>query len=110
MPSNIAIHDSTTGLQVDTAWNLDTAISMVNEGYVARVVSLEDSYRTVADAQTYLDDERARYVDCWTQTADEPEDDNEPFDDGEPPHVGHRSQLSGAWYCDTCDSPYCELA
>jgi hypothetical protein len=26
------------------------------------------------------------------------------------PHVGHRSHFTGAWYCDTCDSPYCELA
>jgi hypothetical protein len=25
-------------------------------------------------------------------------------------HVGHRSSLSGSWYCDTCDSPYCNLA
>lgn len=25
-------------------------------------------------------------------------------------HVGHRSHFTGAWYCDTCDSPYCELA
>lgn len=26
------------------------------------------------------------------------------------PHVGHRSHFTGAWYCDTCDSPYCDLA
>lgn len=26
------------------------------------------------------------------------------------PHVGHRAPFTGAWYCDTCDSPYCELA
>lgn len=26
------------------------------------------------------------------------------------PHRGHRARFSGAWYCDTCDSPYCELA
>jgi hypothetical protein len=25
------------------------------------------------------------------------------------PHEGHFS-LWGSWYCDTCDSPYCELA
>jgi hypothetical protein len=25
-------------------------------------------------------------------------------------HKGHFSQLGGAWWCDTCDSPYCELA
>jgi len=25
-------------------------------------------------------------------------------------HVGHRAHLTGAWYCDTCDSPYCDLA
>lgn len=27
----------------------------------------------------------------------------------EPPHKGHWSRF-GAWWCDTCDSPYCELA
>lgn len=26
------------------------------------------------------------------------------------PHVGHYSRLGGAWWCDTCDSPYCDLA
>lgn len=25
-------------------------------------------------------------------------------------HEGHRSRLTGAWYCDTCNSPYCDLA
>lgn len=28
----------------------------------------------------------------------------------EAPHVGHRAHFTGAWYCDTCDSPYCDLA
>ncbi len=28
----------------------------------------------------------------------------------EPPHTGHFSRLGGTWWCDTCDSPYCELA
>jgi len=27
----------------------------------------------------------------------------------EPPHEGHYGHFTGAWYCDTCDSPYCEL-
>jgi hypothetical protein len=26
------------------------------------------------------------------------------------PHTGHYSHISGTWWCDTCDSPYCELA
>ena len=26
------------------------------------------------------------------------------------PHEGHVSRFTGAWYCDTCDSPYCERA
>lgn len=26
------------------------------------------------------------------------------------PHVGHFSRLGGTWWCDTCDSPYCDLA
>lgn len=26
------------------------------------------------------------------------------------PHVGHFSRLGGTWWCDTCNSPYCELA
>ena len=26
------------------------------------------------------------------------------------PHVGHRTRFTGAWYCDTCESPYCDLA
>lgn len=30
--------------------------------------------------------------------------------DDEPPHVGHWSRLGGQWWCDTCNSPYCELA
>jgi len=25
-------------------------------------------------------------------------------------HQGHFSRLAGNWYCDTCDSPYCDLA
>jgi NMD protein affecting ribosome stability and mRNA decay len=28
----------------------------------------------------------------------------------EPAHVGHYAHFTGAWYCDTCNSPYCELA
>lgn len=28
----------------------------------------------------------------------------------QPQHVGHFSHLGGTWYCDTCESPYCELA
>jgi hypothetical protein len=30
-------------------------------------------------------------------------------EDGEQ-HVGHVVRFSGTWYCDTCDSPYCDLA
>lgn len=30
--------------------------------------------------------------------------------DDEAPHVGHFSRLGGTWWCDTCNSPYCELA
>lgn len=30
--------------------------------------------------------------------------------EGLPPHEGHVSHFTGAWYCDTCDSPYCERA
>ena len=26
------------------------------------------------------------------------------------PHTGHYSRLGGTWWCDTCNSPYCELA
>jgi hypothetical protein len=26
------------------------------------------------------------------------------------PHVGHFSRLGGTWFCDTCNSPLCELA
>lgn len=26
------------------------------------------------------------------------------------PHEGHMPRFGGGWYCDTCDSPYCELA
>jgi hypothetical protein len=29
---------------------------------------------------------------------------------GEPFHTGHFSRLGGTWWCDTCDSPYCDLA
>lgn len=25
-------------------------------------------------------------------------------------HVGHLSRLGGTWWCDTCNSPYCENA
>ena len=27
-----------------------------------------------------------------------------------PPHRGHFSHLGGTWWCDTCNSPYCDLA
>lgn len=30
--------------------------------------------------------------------------------DDETPHVGHFSRLGGTWWCDTCNSPYCDLA
>jgi len=33
-------------------------------------------------------------------------DDDEPVE----PHVGHWSRWGGAWWCDTCNSPYCDLA
>lgn len=26
------------------------------------------------------------------------------------PHTGHYSRIGGTYWCDTCDSPYCELA
>lgn len=26
-----------------------------------------------------------------------------------PVHAGHFSTLGGAWWCDTCKSPYCDL-
>lgn len=26
------------------------------------------------------------------------------------PHTGHFSRLGGVWWCDTCNSPYCDLA
>lgn len=25
-------------------------------------------------------------------------------------HVGHFSRFGGTWWCDTCDSAYCDLA
>lgn len=28
----------------------------------------------------------------------------------EPPHLGHFTRLTGDWFCDTCNSPYCDLA
>lgn len=31
-------------------------------------------------------------------------------ENGEPIHVGHFSRLGGTWWCDTCNSPYCDLA
>jgi len=27
----------------------------------------------------------------------------------EPPHVGHAAHFTGAWWCDTCNSPLCNL-
>jgi hypothetical protein len=30
--------------------------------------------------------------------------------DADNSHTGHWSKLSGTYWCDTCDSPYCELA
>lgn len=30
--------------------------------------------------------------------------------DVQAPHVGHFSHIGGTWWCDTCNSPYCELA
>jgi len=31
-------------------------------------------------------------------------------DTADAPHVGHWSQLGGTYWCDTCNSPYCDLA
>jgi hypothetical protein len=30
--------------------------------------------------------------------------------DPDAPHAGHFSRLGGTWWCDTCNSPYCENA
>lgn len=32
------------------------------------------------------------------------------IEDVTPAHVGHFSRLGGTWWCDTCNSPYCDLA
>ncbi len=37
------------------------------------------------------------------------DEDDEVVDD-ETPHEGHYSRLGGTWWCDTCNSPYCDLA
>lgn len=37
--------------------------------------------------------------------------DTDPFDVASPEaHVGHYSRLGGTYWCDTCNSPYCDLA
>ena len=41
-------------------------------------------------------------------TTDADADDELDYDG--PPHEGHYSRLGGTWWCDTCDSPYCDLA
>lgn len=33
-----------------------------------------------------------------------------PTDDEATPHTGHFSRIGGTWWCDTCNSPYCDLA
>jgi hypothetical protein len=33
-----------------------------------------------------------------------------PVDEPDERHFGHTSRLTGAWFCDTCNSPYCDLA
>lgn len=35
---------------------------------------------------------------------------DESDDDDDTPHVGHFSRLGGTWWCDTCNSPYCDRA
>lgn len=47
----------------------------------------------------------------------EVDDDTVPIVDGDepgeyvyPPHMGHWSRLGGTWWCDTCNSPYCDRA
>ena len=37
--------------------------------------------------------------------------DVEPIDESDrEPHIGHYSRLGGTYWCDTCDSPYCDQA
>lgn len=44
------------------------------------------------------------WEDAWAKiVAAEEESDDEP-------HVGHFSRLGGTWWCDTCNSPYCDNA
>lgn len=38
------------------------------------------------------------------------DDPNPPQEDEPTPHVGHFSRLGGTWWCDTCNSPYCDEA
>jgi hypothetical protein len=46
----------------------------------------------------------------WLEWANDAHDSLYARRNGEAPHRGHYSQLGGTWWCDTCDSPYCELA
>lgn len=31
------------------------------------------------------------------------------YEQSQAPHEGHYSRLGGTWWCDTCDSPVCDL-
>ena len=59
-------------------------------------------------AETWHHSDHAAILARWDETvaAYDPAED----DAGDAPHVGHTLRLTGAWYCDTCDSPYCEKA
>lgn len=45
----------------------------------------------------------------WRETFSDELASTEP-DDEDKPHKGHYSRLGGLWFCDTCNSPYCDLA
>lgn len=65
-----------------------------------------------ADEDTESDDVD-QFADSWedgyNSAATTIDDDDDQGDDDEP-HTGHYSQLGGTYWCDTCNSPYCEQA
>lgn len=59
--------------------------------------------------------ERVAFMDAMQRGLEEDTDyydqaPEEEEDDPDVPHVGHFSQLGGTYWCDTCNSPYCERA
>lgn len=82
---------------------------MHNGTIVSEVEMWEDEGMKNTDQQITLEDEQmTKWTDIPAWTVRDAEESTE--QEERSMHVGHWSRLGGTYWCDTCDSPYCDEA